>query len=132
MNVASTISAAKSPAETAPGGEQGLIGYWSFDEGKGEAAKDSSKYGNDGKLTGAKWAKGVIGSALEFNGVNDFANMSSPGSGLFDKAVSVEAWIQSTGNNGNANLVFAGPDELTGRNNAKLNSVEVNLLLDKA
>jgi hypothetical protein len=36
--------------------------------------------------------------------------MASPGSGITDKAVSVEAWIQSTGNNVNANLVFAGPE----------------------
>jgi hypothetical protein len=105
-------NAAKSPAKAAPGGEQGLVGYWSFNEGNGNAAKDSSKHGNDGRITGAKWAKGVIGSALEFNGVNDYVNMRSPGSGITDKAVSVEAWIQSTGYNVNANLGFSGPEGL--------------------
>ena len=99
-------------AEAAPGGEQGLVGCWSFDESKGNTAKDSSKNGNDGEITGAGWTKGASGSALEFNGVNDYANMRCPGSGTTDNAVSVEAWIQSTGNNVNANLVFAGPESL--------------------
>ena len=104
--------AAKSPAETVPGDEQGLVGHWSFNEGAGNAVKDSSKNGNDGAITGAKWAKGVFGSALEFNGAIDYANMRNPGSGITAKAVSVEAWVQSTGYNVNANLVFAGPDGL--------------------
>ena len=99
-------------AEAALGGEPGLVGCWSFDEGDGNAVKDSSKSGHDGAISGAKRVKGVVGSALEFNGVSDFANVSSPGSGLVDKAVSVEAWIQSAGNNVNANLVFAGPESL--------------------
>ena len=105
-------SLTKPLVETAPGGELGLVGQWSFNEGTGNIVKDSSKKGNDGAITGAKWAKGVIGSALEFNGVSDYANMRNPGIGITDKAVSVEAWIQSTGNNINANLAFAGPESL--------------------
>jgi|GEM_PF-1303279 len=104
------VSAAKSLGVTAPNRDEGLVGYWSFDEGKGDATKDSSKYGNDGKISGATWAKGIIGSALQFNGVSDYVNMRSPRSGSTDKAVSVEAWIKPTGNNVNANLVFAGPE----------------------
>jgi len=107
---ADVSNAAKSPAEAVPGGEQGLVGYWRFDEGKGDAAKDSSKNRNDGTITGAKWAKGVMGSALQFNGATDYVSIGSPGSGIIGKVVSVEAWIQSTGNNVNANLVFAGPE----------------------
>jgi hypothetical protein len=107
---ADDVSTAKSLGETVPNRDEGLVGYWNFDEGKGDATKDSSKYGNDGKITGTQWAKGVLGSALQFNGVSDYVNMRSPRSGSHDKAVSVEAWIQSTGNNGNANLVFAGPE----------------------
>jgi len=105
-------NAALSPGEAAPSREQGIVGDWSFNEGTGNAVKDGSKNSNDGAITGAKWAKGIFGSALEFNGVNDYVNMRSPGNGITDKAVSVEAWIQSTGNNVNANLVFAGPEGL--------------------
>ncbi|MHC4738696.1 MAG: LamG domain-containing protein [Planctomycetota bacterium] len=32
------------------GDEDGLVGYWAFDEGEGQAAGDSSLYGNDGTL----------------------------------------------------------------------------------
>jgi hypothetical protein len=102
----------KSPAMIAPGEDKGLVGHWRFDEGNGKAAMDSSKHGNAGVITGAKWAKGVVGTALDFNGANSFVNIPSPGKALPDKAVSVEAWIQATGNNVNASLVCAGPESL--------------------
>ena len=100
------------PPQTVPGGEQGLVGYWRFDERKGAAAQDSSTYGHDGHVYGAAWAKGVAGSALAFNGVSDYVTVPSPGRELKTKAVSVEAWIQSTGTNTNATLVFAGHESL--------------------
>jgi len=102
---------AKSLGEMASNGDKGLVGYWNFDEGKGETTKDRSQYGNDGKISGATWAKGVIGNALEFNGKNDYFNMRSPVSGS-NKAVSVEAWVKPIGNNVNANLIVAGPESL--------------------
>ncbi|MDO9464431.1 MAG: hypothetical protein Q7J67_03950 [bacterium] len=34
--------------------EEGLVGYWSFDEGAGDIVKDSSGNGNDGKIKGAQ------------------------------------------------------------------------------
>ena len=111
-SAADAPNAALPPAEAARGGAQGIVGYWSFDEGTGNAINDGSQNGNDGAITGAKWAKGIIGSALEFNGATDYANMHCPGTSITDKAVSVEAWVQSTGNNANANLVFAGPEGL--------------------
>ena len=111
-HAADEATAAKVVAVAAPAGEQGIVGHWGFDEAQGNAAKDTSNDGNDGAITGAKWTKGVIGSALEFNGVSDYANMRCPGSGITDKAVSVEAWIRSNGNNINSNLVFAGPESL--------------------
>lgn len=111
-NAADELNTTTSPAEGAPGGGRGLVGYWSFDERKGDTTKDSSQYGNVARIVGAKWSDGAFGSALEFNGVSDFVNMGIPGSGVSDKAVSVEAWVQPTGNNANANLVFAGPESL--------------------
>jgi len=39
------------------GDEAGLVGYWPLDEGGGETAKDRSKNGLDGKITGAVWEK---------------------------------------------------------------------------
>jgi len=48
--------------------EPGLIGWWKFDEGRGDTAGDSSGYGNDG-ITGARWIDGVLGKALDFQGI---------------------------------------------------------------
>ena len=41
-------------------------GIWLFDEGKGGVAADTSGNGNDGEVSGAKWAEGKFGGALEF------------------------------------------------------------------
>ena len=42
------------------------VGIWLFDEGKGNTAADTSGNGNEGAITGAKWAEGKFGGALEF------------------------------------------------------------------
>ena len=56
----------------------GLIGWWTFDEGAGIIAADKSGQGNPGTLTGANglptWTTGKFGGALKFNGVDDFVN----------------------------------------------------------
>jgi hypothetical protein len=51
---------------------QGLVGYWSFDEGSGNIARDYSGNGNNGTLYGATWTTGKIGAALSFDGVDDY------------------------------------------------------------
>ncbi len=60
----------------------GLVGYWSFDVGKPNAtAFDMSGNKNNGTLTNMNtttaWVGGKIGNALEFDGVNDYVNVSS-------------------------------------------------------
>ncbi len=37
------------------GNEDGLMGYWKFDEGEGDILHDSSTYGNHGTIFGAEW-----------------------------------------------------------------------------
>ena len=44
-----------------------LVGYWSFDEGKGDTVKDQTKNANDGAIKGsANWIDGKFGKAIEF------------------------------------------------------------------
>lgn len=46
-----------------------IIGIWTFDEGDGEIAKDTSGNGRDGEIVGnAEWVDGKYGSAIEFTG----------------------------------------------------------------
>ena len=43
-------------------GEEGLVGYWNFNEGSGETANDASGYGNHGTISNATWSTDVPGS----------------------------------------------------------------------
>ncbi|MBC7328117.1 LamG domain-containing protein [bacterium] len=77
--------------------EQGLIAYWSFDEGKGDVAYDYSGNQNDAQIKGAKWVKGISGNALSLDGKNYLIC----GNGIelcfvFNGDYSLEAWVKHT------------------------------------
>ena len=42
-------------------GEEGLVGYWKFNEGSGSTAYDSSEEGNNGMIYGATWSSDTPG-----------------------------------------------------------------------
>ncbi len=69
-----------------------LIGHWRFDEGSGDVAFDTSGNGNNGAINGAQSVPGVGGSALEFDGVDDY--VETP---ILDVPVdgTVEAWVNT-------------------------------------
>ena len=74
---------------------RGLVGRWTFDEGKGSTVRDVSGRGNHGSVMGgAKWTAGRVGGALEFDGTDDF--VSIPNESRFDitGSVTVAAWIR--------------------------------------
>jgi len=50
------------------GGPTGLIAHWTFDEGSGSIASDSSGNNNHRTIYGATWVDGIKGKALSFNG----------------------------------------------------------------
>ena len=43
-------------------GEEGLVGYWNFNEGSGETANDASGNGNHGTISNATWSTDVPGA----------------------------------------------------------------------
>jgi len=61
-------------------GETSLVGHWTFDDGSGTVANDSSGNGNHGTLTsGPTWRSGTdckVGGCLEFDGVNDYVTVA--------------------------------------------------------
>lgn len=75
----------------------GLIGYWKFDEGSGSTASDSSGKGYNGTLRSyqdtllPQWVKGKNGSALKFDGNNDFVLV--PDFSNIYSTVTVMAWV---------------------------------------
>ncbi|MHC4253139.1 MAG: LamG-like jellyroll fold domain-containing protein, partial [Planctomycetota bacterium] len=97
---------------TAPGDEaaalrEGLIGWWTFDEGAGETAMDSSGSGKDGTLTNMEagdWVPGGrIDGALAFG--NDAEYVSLPALDLSGNvSITFAAWVKvdaAAQNNGN-------------------------------
>lgn len=76
--------------------EAGLVGHWDFDEGSGTAAADSSPVGNPGTISGAVWTQGVEGSALSFDGIDDFVDLGTAPFGLSGDEMTVAAWFNPT------------------------------------
>jgi hypothetical protein len=57
------------------------IAWWAFNEGSGTTALDSSSNNNAGTIFGATYTAGRFGSALFFNGTNNYVFASEPQSG---------------------------------------------------
>jgi hypothetical protein len=86
-----------------------LVGRWTFDEGSGTTAADSSGYGDNGTLSGGvSWVTGHWGSALAFNGVDGQVDVSD-NSALESSTtgVSVSVWVKSTGSPGAYKYILA-------------------------
>ncbi len=90
----------------------GLIAYYTFDEGSGSTAKDSSGKGNNGTIAGSTtWVAGTKGGALQLGGsgyvIIDGVAKSMPANNNF----TVNAWIKTKGTSG---YVVASNDDSGG------------------
>jgi hypothetical protein len=74
----------------------GLVGWWRFDEGTGNLAKDNSGYGNDGTVYGATWVVGKYGQALSFDGTNDYVLVKHNAMLNAQGNFTIEAWIKTS------------------------------------
>jgi len=74
-------------------GQEGLIGYWKFDESSGTTAADSVGGDNDGTLIGdqLEWVAGRAGGALSYGGLTD-ARVEFPTTGMSAMAGTVAMW----------------------------------------
>ncbi|MEM5814143.1 MAG: LamG-like jellyroll fold domain-containing protein, partial [Candidatus Aenigmatarchaeota archaeon] len=73
---------------------QGLVGYWSFNEGSGSTTADNSGNGNVGTLfNNPTWVDGKFGKALSFDGSNDYVEVPDSQS-LRISSYSVAVWIK--------------------------------------
>jgi hypothetical protein len=69
-----------------------LVGEWNFNENAGDTAYDSSGYNNTGAITGATWTSGKQGSALSFDGVDDWV-MVQNSSSINVSTWTISAWV---------------------------------------
>jgi len=76
-----------------------LVGWWRFNNETGENLtlfKDWSSYGNDGTSMGMNHptlVSGKFGSALSFDGVDDFVDCGNDASLNITGDITIEAWI---------------------------------------
>ncbi len=81
----------------------GPVAYWKFDEGSGTTTYDGSGNNNTGQMvtaaTSPAWVQGKYGSALSFDGINDYVNAGNGASLNITGAITIEAWIKPTANN---------------------------------
>ena len=74
------------------------MGLWHIDESTGSTVEDASDYLNDGTFVGdpewagPSWTTGVYGSALQFDGVDDYVEISDSTS-LDLTEFTIEAWV---------------------------------------
>ena len=68
------------------------VGIWLFDEGKGGVAADTSGNKNDGAITGAKWAEGKFGGALEFE-LPHVVTVKASNSLNFKDQMTIATWV---------------------------------------
>lgn len=72
----------------------GMVSYWKFEEGSGTTAIDSVGV-NNGTIHGAIWTTGIVGSALSFDGVDDYVYFGD----VLDPKTSdwtIEAWTKTS------------------------------------
>ena len=82
-----------------------LEAHYTFDEGGGTFASDSSGNGNDGTISGATWTTGKNEGGLGFDGVNDYVTTPL----INNDEVSISAWFYKNANDTTRNdAVFSG------------------------
>jgi RHS repeat-associated protein len=79
---------------TADDGVDGLVAAYGFEEGAGTAVVDSSGHANDGTITGAAWADGKFGKALQFDGIDDKVTIPDSNSLDLTTGMSLSAWVK--------------------------------------
>lgn len=73
-----------------------LVGWWTFDDGSGTVAKDSSGKGKEATLVGGPaWIKGKVGSgALSFDAADDIVEVPEVPAFDLSDALTITAWIK--------------------------------------
>ena len=75
--------------------DDGLVSYWSFDEGSGNIVYDDSGNGNDGVNYGASWVDGISQTALKFDGINDCVEVTDRPSLDITGDISISTWFKT-------------------------------------
>jgi hypothetical protein len=88
----------------------GIVSYWKFDETSGITASDSIG-ANNGTLYGPTWTTGKVGSALQFDGVNnDYVTIPDSDDWYFGTGdMAITGWIKTSDSEGY--ILYQGDSE---------------------
>lgn len=85
------------------------VAHWKFDEGSGSYAYDSSGNGNIGTLTNMStstvWVNGAYGTALQFDGSDDYVNAGANAILRPSQQVTAAAWVKFKDKTGNYTIL---------------------------
>ena len=93
--LAITVSAISLLTLTARG--QGPVGHWPFNEGSGRSTADVSGNNNNGQLRGGggpQWVAGQLGTALRFDGADEYVNVAASPVFSITGDITMAAWIK--------------------------------------
>ncbi len=78
----------------------GIVAHWKLDEQTGSIIHDSSKNGNNGTMVNMNdeaWDEGILGSALQFDGIDDYVQVPhNPSIDFSDQDFSISFWLKQT------------------------------------
>ena len=79
----------------APPDPLGLVAAYSFNEASGGTLNDRSGKGHTGTISGAAWTtQGKYGSALTFDGINDWVTVADTADLDLTTGMTLEAWVR--------------------------------------
>jgi hypothetical protein len=82
-------------ADLTSGAGNAPVAEWQFEERTGTSTKDTSGGNNTGTLTnGPTWTTGKYGSAVNFDGTDDYVAISAPSSVTRAGTYSLSAWVK--------------------------------------
>jgi prepilin-type N-terminal cleavage/methylation domain-containing protein len=86
--------------------DTGLVGYWHLDEGTATTTYDASGRGNIGTASSTSWSSICkAGNCLSLNGTNNTVQVPSSASLSVSGAITLAAWIKTSGTNNYSGLI---------------------------
>jgi len=108
--------------------DSNLVGWWKLDEISGTVAADSSVNDNDGIVYGdPNWGTaGQIGTAMDFNGVNDYVDCGNDVSLDINDAITLAVWVKTNDcGNSEYNPYIAKGDNAYTLQHRNINDLEI-------
>lgn len=75
--------------------ETGLVAHWTFDEGRGDVARDVTGNGHDAALKNVDWVASPRGSALRFDSKDDLAQYGQVDSMNLSGDATLVVWVKT-------------------------------------